>query len=84
LKVSYIGPDGTVLDKDFKLSWTKKFLNEGYRVVYIGDGNSDFVPAQESHYIFATGSLLRHCQRNYIACTPFDDFHDIVKVIKSW
>jgi 2-hydroxy-3-keto-5-methylthiopentenyl-1-phosphate phosphatase len=84
LKVRYVSPDGTVLDRDFKLSWTKKFLGEGYRVVYIGDGNSDFVPAQRCHYIFATASLLRHCQRNNIACTPFSDFCDIAKVIESW
>jgi 2-hydroxy-3-keto-5-methylthiopentenyl-1-phosphate phosphatase len=84
LKVRYVGADGTVLDKDFKLSWTSKFLSEGYHVVYIGDGNSDFVPAQKCHYIFATDSLLKHCQRNNIVCTPFNDFHDIIKVIESW
>lgn len=84
LKVRYMGADGTVLDRDFKLSWTKKFLSEKYRVVYVGDGNSDFIPAQQCDYIFATASLLRHCQRNNIACTPFTDFHDIIKAMKSW
>jgi len=84
LKVRYVGADGTVLDKDFKLSWTKKFLSEKYRVVYVGDGNSDFVPAQQCDYIFATASLLRHCQQNNIACTPFTDFYDIIKAIESW
>ena len=84
LKVRYVGADSTVLDKDFKLSWTKKFLNDNYRVVYVGDGNSDFVPAQQCDYIFATASLLRHCQRDNIDCTPFTDFHDIIKVIETW
>ena len=84
LKVRYVGADGTVLDRDFKLSWVKKFLSEGYRVVYIGDGNSDLVPAQQCHHIFATASLLRHCQRDGIACTPFADFNDIVKAMELW
>jgi 2-hydroxy-3-keto-5-methylthiopentenyl-1-phosphate phosphatase len=84
LKVRYVGADGAVLDRDFKLSWTKKFLSEDYRVVYIGDGNSDFVPAQQCHYIFATASLLKHCQRNGIACTPFTDFNDVIKTMELW
>lgn len=84
LKVRYVGADGTVLDRDFKLSWVKKFLSEGYRIVYIGDGNSDFVPAQQCHYIFATASLLKHCQRNGVACTPFTDFNDIIKAMELW
>jgi 2-hydroxy-3-keto-5-methylthiopentenyl-1-phosphate phosphatase len=84
LKVRYVGADGAVLDRDFKLSWTKKFLSEDYRVVYIGDGNSDFVPAQQCHYIFATASLLKHCQRNGVACTPFTDFNDVIKTMELW
>jgi 2-hydroxy-3-keto-5-methylthiopentenyl-1-phosphate phosphatase len=84
LKVRYVGADGTVLDRDFKLSWVKKFLNEGYRVVYIGDGNSDFVPAQQCHHIFATASLLIHCQQNDVACTPFADFNDVIKAMELW
>lgn len=84
LKVRYVGPDGIVLDRDFKLSWTNKFLSDGYHVVYVGDGNSDVVPAQQCDYIFATASLLRQCRRNNIACTPFNDFYDIVRVMKTW
>ena len=84
LEVKYVSPDGDVLDSDFKLSYMQKFLDEGYRVVYIGDGNSDFVPAQKCHYIFATDSLLRRCRYGNIDCTFFNDFFDIIKVMESW
>lgn len=84
LKVRYVNADGIAVDDDFKLSWVKKFRNEGYRVTYIGDGNSDFIPAQQCQHIFATASLLRRCRQNNIDCIPFEDFHDIIQAMKSW
>jgi 2-hydroxy-3-keto-5-methylthiopentenyl-1-phosphate phosphatase len=84
LKVQYIGPDGTVLDSDFKDSYVSSFLNEGNRVIYIGDGRSDLAPAKRCHHIFARESLLERCQQNGIACTPFVDFNDIIRTMESW
>jgi len=84
LRVRYVSHDGTVLDRDFKLSYTNLFLQQGYRVVYIGDGNSDLEPARKCHYVFATDMLLKHCRRQGIACTPFADFNDIVRVMRTW
>ena len=76
--VQYIGPDGNLLDSDFKETYVKLFLDEGYRIIYIGNGESDFLPAQQCHHIFATGNLLANCKQNNIACIPFTDFHDVV------
>jgi 2-hydroxy-3-keto-5-methylthiopentenyl-1-phosphate phosphatase len=84
LQVRYVNPEGKTIDTDFKLSYMEKFLDEGYEVVYIGDGNSDFVPAQKCHRIFATNSLLRRCKYHDLACAPFSDFFDIVKVMETW
>ncbi len=84
LQVRYVSPESKTIDTDFKLSFMEKFLNEGYEVVYIGDGNSDFVPAQKCHHIFATSSLLRRCKYHDLACTPFSDFFDIIKVMEKW
>ena len=87
LKVEYIGPDGAALDDNFKLAYTRRFLAEGYRVIYIGDGSSDISPACRSHRIFATesptDSLLKHCRAGKIACTPFTDFHQIARCNES-
>jgi 2-hydroxy-3-keto-5-methylthiopentenyl-1-phosphate phosphatase len=84
LKVQYIGPDGSYLDSDFKLAYVHLFLNEGYRVIYIGDGASDVAPARKSHYIFATGVLPEHCKKANLDCTPFTDFNEVVRVLESW
>lgn len=78
VKVQYIGPAGNPIDSDFKEAYVRLFQREGYRVIYIGNGDSDFLPAQRCQHIFATGNLLVHCRQEKVACTPFEDFHEVV------
>ena len=84
LKVRYIGPDGSVVDSGYKEKYVNKYLNEGYNVVYIGNGSSDLSPARGAHQIFATESLLEHCQRTGLTCIPFTSFLEINLVLSSW
>ena len=79
LKVKYTGPDGRQLKDNFKDAYTELFLGRGYRVVYIGNGISDFPPAKQAHHIFATGDLLTYCKEKNLSCTPFDDLNDVVR-----
>lgn len=82
LKVQYIAPDGSILDDDFKVAYVNSFLSEGYRIIYMGNGTSDLAPAKRCHYIFATGNLLIHCQRANLACAPFTDLNQVVRVLE--
>lgn len=82
LEVQYIGPDGSHLEEDFKGAYVSSFLREGYRMIYVGNGTSDLPPARRCHYIFATGSLMAHCQRLNLNCTPFTDFKEVVSTIE--
>ncbi len=79
ITVQYVGPDGKVLDDSFKEAYTKAFLSEGYRVMYVGNGPSDMPAARLAHRIFATGGLLELCRETNLNCIPFDDLHDVVK-----
>jgi len=79
--VQYIGPNGERLDDNFKDVYTKLFLESGYRVIYVGNGDSDFPPAKYAHHVFATGDLLEYCRENNLNCTPFEDFIDIIRYI---
>jgi len=81
MKVQYVGPDGKILEDGFKESYIKSFLELGYRVIYVGNGDSDFPPAKYAYYVFATGDLLAYCRDNNLNCRPFGDFIDIVKYI---
>lgn len=84
LEVSYIGPDGRCLDDNFKGSYLSSFIEQGYRVVYIGNGTSDFLPASRSDHIFATGSLVSRCRQNSVICTSFNDFREIIAMMESF
>jgi 2-hydroxy-3-keto-5-methylthiopentenyl-1-phosphate phosphatase len=46
-------------------------------VIFIGDGLSDRFALEESDLIFAKKQLLAYCQKNSIACLPFDTFAEI-------
>jgi 2-hydroxy-3-keto-5-methylthiopentenyl-1-phosphate phosphatase len=83
LKVQYIGPDGTPLDSDFKVAYTKLFLKQGYRVVYVGNGPSDIFPASLAQHIFARDGLLDCCRERSLECKPFDNLNDVVRGLES-
>ncbi len=84
LKVQHIGPNNMFLNADVKAAYVDSFLNQGYRVVYIGDGSSDIFPATKSHYVFATGSLLEYFKKENLDCTSFSNFIEIENVLESW
>lgn len=79
MRVQYIGPDGKQLDNSLKEAYIKLFLEQGYRVIYVGNGDSDISAAQYAHHIFARGDLLAYCLENNLKCKPFDSFTDIVR-----
>jgi len=79
LEVEYIGPGGSRLESDFKEAYVRLFLGRGYRIVYVGNGISDFVPAKQAHHVFATGDLLACCKETNLNCTSFIDLNDVVR-----
>jgi 2-hydroxy-3-keto-5-methylthiopentenyl-1-phosphate phosphatase len=78
MKVQYVGPDGKRLDDGFKEAYIKSFLKLGYRVVYVGNGDSDVAPAMYARHVFATGDLLTHCRKNNLKYKPFESFLEII------
>jgi 2-hydroxy-3-keto-5-methylthiopentenyl-1-phosphate phosphatase len=82
VKVAYIGPDGTELEAGFKEAYTAVLIKRGYRVVYMGDGDSDIYPSRLAKYVFATDQLLKRCKAENLACFPFNDFFEVIKELK--
>jgi 2-hydroxy-3-keto-5-methylthiopentenyl-1-phosphate phosphatase len=78
MKVRYVGPDGKTVDDGFKDAYIESFLRLGFRVIYIGNGDSDIAPAKHAHGVFATGDLLAYSKENNLNCRPFTDFREIV------
>ena len=83
MKVRYVAADGLVVDRDFKDSYVSKFLAEGYRVAYIGNGTSDFAPASRCQLVFATDGLLEHCKKHDVSCVEFATFGDVVTALEA-
>ncbi len=79
IKVQYIGPGGNQIQDSFKEAYIRLFLRNGYRIVYVGNGISDTLPAKQAHHIFATGELLTYCKETNLDCTPFVDLNDVVR-----
>lgn len=50
----------------------------GQRVLYVGDGSSDFCVSGKADYVLAKAKLLEHCRANGIAHAAFDDFDQIL------
>lgn len=82
IETSYLGPEGNELKDDFKETYIRHFLRNGYRVIYVGNGASDILSAKLADHVFATGPLLVHCKGVKLNCTPFTDLNDIVKGIE--
>jgi len=47
------------------------------KIVYIGDGVSDYCVSDKADILYAKSSLLNYCKQNHIQCLPFITFKDI-------
>jgi 2,3-diketo-5-methylthio-1-phosphopentane phosphatase len=66
-----------------KRSHVRGYKAEGYRVTYIGDGITDFCPAKEADFVLAKGVLARYCEREGVGYVLFEDFHDVVGLLRQ-
>ncbi len=83
MKVRYVDPDGKMVTDGFKEAYIESFLRLGYRVIYIGNGDSDVAPAKHAHRVFATGDLLTYSRENKLNCKPFKDFREVVEDLEQ-
>lgn len=56
----------------------------GGLMVLIGDGKSDACLARRADVVFAKKSLLAYCLENHISHIPFDNFADVLRVVRRW
>jgi len=79
IEVKYMGLNESHSEGDFKETYVRLFLANGYRVIYVGNGLSDISPAKLAHHIFARDELLAYCKEASLNCTPFIDLNDVVR-----
>ena len=52
-------------------------------IIFAGDGSSDLPAAKKSDIIFAKGTLAYKLSKEGVEFFPFDDFTDIIKVLRT-
>jgi len=60
-----------------KRSLVEAYQRQGYRVIFIGDGNNDADPASAADTVFARDNLLRYAQNAGMPAVGFDGFEEI-------
>ncbi len=83
MKVRYLGPDGTEMEVGYKEAYTELLEKQGYSIIYIGNGISDIFSSRRAIKVFATGDLLDRCREENLKCTPFTDFHDVIRGLED-
>ncbi len=53
------------------------------RIVHIGDGISDYCPAEHADIIFAKGALAAYCNERSLPHHPFRTLHDVTRVLRG-
>ena len=73
----YYGVDKGAIVKDFQ--------EKGHRVIYIGDGPSDYEAARQADYVFARSQtrLVKFCNNEKIDFSEFGNFIEVVKKYKN-
>jgi 2-hydroxy-3-keto-5-methylthiopentenyl-1-phosphate phosphatase len=62
----------------------ERYQHQGYHVIYIGDGRSDFEPARQADLVFAHSTLAEECHRHQIPFRQFRDFRDVISALKEY
>ncbi|MBQ2644971.1 MtnX-like HAD-IB family phosphatase [bacterium] len=61
-----------------KCSFIKKFKQIYKTVYYVGDGVSDFCPANKVDFLFAKNKLSEYCQKKSIPYINYTDFNEVI------
>ena len=64
-----------------KCKAVKNLKNLYKKVVYVGDGASDFCVSKEPDIVYAKAGLAEYCRNNNIKYKKFDSYYDIINIL---
>lgn len=79
-------PDSPYYDQNVgisKAAVVRGLKEQGYKVIFAGDGPPDIAPARLADVVFAKKILLQECRAEGIKSLPFNDYEDIFRYIKE-
>lgn len=60
-----------------------RLRRKGFRVMFVGDGESDQCVVSQADIVLATSNLRQACKSKGIAHTPFETFHEVLDAVKA-
>lgn len=60
-----------------KCNVIKEMRKKYKKIIYIGDGTSDYCVCDKADILFSKGKLIKYCRQNKIDCIEFETFNDI-------
>jgi 2-hydroxy-3-keto-5-methylthiopentenyl-1-phosphate phosphatase len=60
-----------------------RLRRKGYRVMFVGDGESDACVVSQADVVLATGKLRSVCDSKGIDYKPFETFHEVLDAVKE-
>ncbi len=57
------------------------YRDQGYYIIYVGDGQSDFCPCSSADLVFAKGRLLHYCRDAGVDHIEFQNFRDVEREV---
>tara|TARA_Y100000588_G_C14012366_1_gene820558 strand:+ start:213 stop:860 length:648 start_codon:yes stop_codon:yes gene_type:complete len=81
--VEYRNAFGVVCTDGFKSSFVRKKQQQGYQVVYIGDGRSDYEAAISSDIVFARARLKELMIKKSKKFIDFVDFNSVISFMRK-
>jgi 2-hydroxy-3-keto-5-methylthiopentenyl-1-phosphate phosphatase len=69
--------------EDFKKSRVDFYKQKGYKVIFAGDGPSDFPAAKSAGIVFAADKLAKLCKTNKIKFFELKDFKPVLEILKK-
>ncbi len=58
-----------------------RYKQDGYFIVYVGNGLSDRCPCEAADLVLAKGELLEHCRAKNIGAVEFKNFRDVEREV---
>ena len=83
VRVTYTDPYGEPVSTGFKESYLRWLKRDGDTLIYIGDGQSDIVPAGEADFVIARSTLAAHRKSAGLESYTFDTFDDVGKHVEE-
>ncbi len=83
MKSWYENPDGERVLNGFKDSYTQRFKEQGYKIIYLGDGTSDFNASRMCDKVFACDDLEQVYIKNNLPYTKMAGLETVTEYINS-